>query len=446
MKVSIVGTGYVGLVSGVCLADKGHDVVCIDVVQEKVDRINAGDPPIYELDLEPMLKSLVAGGKLRATTDLEAAVLDSDLSMIAVGTPFDGEQIDLRYIRQVSEQIGAALAKKNGYHVVIVKSTVVPGTTEEVVLPLLEKHSGKKAGVDFGVGMNPEFLKEGEAIADFQEPDRIVLGGIDDRTIDALDSLYDCFPDAEKVRTSPRTAEMIKYAANSLLATLISFSNEIGNLCAAVGNVDVVDVLRGVCLDKRFSPILGDGSRIKPAMTTYVEAGCGFGGSCFPKDVKALIEYGERKHSSMQLLRSVIDINHDQPNRLLGLIDRHFDDLAGRKVAVLGIAFKPGTDDVRESPALTLINALRRRSARVSAFDPIAIETGKAELGTEGIEYAANIAECIDGADVVVLVTRWPEFAEVPAMLRASGANPLVVDGRRMIAKDSVPQYEGIGL
>jgi UDPglucose 6-dehydrogenase/GDP-mannose 6-dehydrogenase len=207
-----------------------------------------------------------------------------------------------------------------------------------------------------------------------------------------------------------------------------------------------VDVLRGVCLDKRFSPILGDGSRIKPAMTTYVEAGCGFGGSCFPKDVKALIEYGERKHSSMQLLRSVIDINHDQPNRLLGLIDRHFDDLAGRKVAVLGIAFKPGTDDVRESPALTLINALRRRSARVSAFDPIAIETGKAELGTEGIEYAANIAECIDGADVVVLVTRWPEFAEVPAMLRASGANPLVVDGRRMIAKDSVPQYEGIGL
>ena len=446
MRVSIVGTGYVGLVSGVCLADKDHDVVCIDVVPEKVARINAGDPPIYEVGLEPMLKRLVADGKLKATTELEEAVINSDLSMIAVGTPFDGEQIDLKYIRQVSEQIGTAIGKKDGYHVVIVKSTVVPGTTEDVVLPLLERFSGKKAGKDFGVGMNPEFLKEGEAIADFMEPDRIVLGGIDERTRDALGELYACFPDTDKLRTSPRTAEMIKYAANSLLATLISFSNEIGNLCTQVGNVDVVEVLKGVCLDKRFSPIMGDGSRISPSMTTYVEAGCGFGGSCFPKDVKALIEYGERKQSSMQLLCSVININADQPNRLIELIEKHHPDVAGKRVAVLGIAFKPGTDDVRESPSLTLVRELRTKGAKVSAFDPIAMETGREELGSDGIIYAESIEQCIEGADVVVVATRWPEFLVLPKLLAASGAKPLVVDGRRMFQPDQLPAYEGIGL
>lgn len=446
MKVSIVGTGYVGLVSGVCLADKGHDVVCIDVLPEKVARINAGDPPIYEIDLEPMLKRLVSDGKLRATTELEDAVINSDLSMIAVGTPFDGEQIDLTYIKQVSEQIGKALAKKDGYHVVIVKSTVVPGTTEDVVLPLLEQHSGKKAGKDFGVGMNPEFLKEGEAIADFMEPDRIVLGGIDERTRDVLGELYACFPDTDKVRTSPRTAEMIKYAANSLLATLISFSNEIGNLCAQVGNVDVVEVLKGVCLDKRFSPIMGDGSRVTPSMTTYVEAGCGFGGSCFPKDVKALIEYGERKNSSMQLLRSVININADQPNRLIELIEKHYPNVKDKRVAVLGIAFKPGTDDVRESPSLTLVRELRNKGASISAFDPIAMETGREELGSEGITYAETMDQCIEGADVIVVATSWPQFRELPQMLQASGAKPLVVDGRRMFSASQLPSYEGIGL
>lgn len=446
MRVSIVGTGYVGLVSGVCLADKDHDVVCIDVLPEKVARINAGDPPIYEVGLEPMLKRLVAAGKLKATTDLETSVINSDLSMIAVGTPFDGEQIDLKYIRQVSEQIGKAIAKKDSYHVVIVKSTVVPGTTEDVVLPLLELHSGKKAGKDFGVGMNPEFLKEGEAITDFMEPDRIVLGGIDDRTRDTLGQLYDCFPDTDKMRTSPRTAEMIKYAANSLLATLISFSNEIGNLCSQVGNVDVVEVLKGVCLDKRFSPIMADGSRVTPSMTTYVEAGCGFGGSCFPKDVKALIEYGERKNSSMKLLRSVIDINDDQPRRLIELIEKHHPDVSGKQIAVLGIAFKPGTDDVRESPSLTLVRELRSKGAKITAFDPIAIETGREELGSEGIVYAESVEQCVAGAQVVVVATSWPEFKQLPQLLEAAEAQPLVVDGRRMFAAGELPVYEGIGL
>ncbi len=446
MRVAIVGAGYVGLVTGACLADQGHDIICVDVVQRKVDQINAGEPPIYEAGLEPMLKRVVVAGKLRATTALDQAVIDSELTIIAVGTPFDGNQIDLRYIRQASEQIGTALASRPDYHAVIVKSTVVPGTTEDVVLPLLEQHSGKKVGRDFGVGMNPEFLKEGEGIADFMDPDRIIMGGIDDRTCDLLDALYACFPDAEKLRTTPRTAEMIKYAANSLLASLISFSNEIGNLCSSIGMIDVRDVLRGVCLDKRFSPILSDGTRITPAMSSYLEAGCGFGGSCFPKDVKALIEYGERQHASMQMLRSVIDINNDQPNRLIELIQKHYPVVEDKRIAVLGLAFKPGTDDVRESPALTLIRQLRLKKARLRVFDPVAMHTGRDELGDDGIEFTRSIDTCIDGAEVVVVVTRWPEFNRLPDLLAASGATPLVIDGRRMFNPDALARYEGIGL
>lgn len=446
MKISVIGTGYVGLVSGVCLAEKGHDVVCVDVDANKVQRINEGIPPIYEDNLEELLKEVLANGKLTATTDLPSAVMNSELSIIAVGTPFDGEEIDLRFIREVSGQIGRVLADKDSYHVVIVKSTVVPGTTEDVVLPLLEEHSGKSAGTDFGVGMNPEFLKEGEAIKDFMNPDRIVLGGIDQKTIDALEQVYAAFPGTEKISTSPRTAEMIKYAANSLLATLISFSNEIGNLCTSVGGIDVVDVLDGVCKDKRFSPLAEDGSRIVPAMTTYLEAGCGFGGSCFPKDVKALVEYGTQKNSPMNLLRSVIDINTEQPKKLIALICEEFSKLENLKVAVLGLAFKPGTDDVRESPALIVIEELTRSGASVTAYDPIANQNTKEALPDCEVNYVDSLQACIDGCDVVVLVTSWAEFSDLPSLLEKQSEPPLVVDGRRFFESGLIKRYKGIGL
>ena len=284
MKISIIGTGYVGLVSGLCFGEVKHEVECVDSDPKKVAMINGGEPPIHEDGLEVLLRKL-NGVNFRASSDLVGAVNASDLSMIAVGTPFDGEEIDLKYIREVARQIGAALKDKPGYHVVVVKSTVVPGTTNDVVIPILEEATGKKAGRDFGVGMNPEFLREGEAIGDFMQPDRIVLGGIDERTLDVMAQLYGPFPGVDVVRTDPRTAEMIKYTANSLLATMISFSNEIGNLCASIPGVDVTEVMRGVHLDKRLSPILKDGTRVKPSFTTYLEAGCGFGGSCFTKDL-----------------------------------------------------------------------------------------------------------------------------------------------------------------
>jgi UDPglucose 6-dehydrogenase/GDP-mannose 6-dehydrogenase len=442
MKISVVGTGYVGLVSGVCLAAKGHEVVCIDIDQNKVDMINRGEPPIYEEGLEDLLKQTI-GKTLRSDTDLKKAVQETDLSLIAVGTPFRGDEIDLKFIEQVSRDIGAAIKEKDGYHVVVVKSTVVPGTTDSVVLPLLEEASGKKAGVDFGVGMNPEFLREGVAVSDFMDPDRIVLGGIDQQTLSVMDQLYTVFEGVEVVHTNPRTAEMIKYTANSLLATMISFSNEIGNLSATVGGIDVSEVMAGVHLDKRLSPILEDGTRVTPSFTTYIEAGCGFGGSCFPKDVKALIAHGKKFGQDMTLLDSVIQVNEDQPNRMLELLTRHFPDLGGITVAVLGLAFKPGTDDIRESPAIPIIAKLLEAGAIVQAFDPIAEKEMKHLYSESQVAYCETVGTAIHGAQAVLLVTRWPEFSALPGMI---DDDVLLVDGRRMLPKDSVSRYEGIGL
>ena len=445
MKVSVIGTGYVGLVSGVCLAEKGHEVICVDVDQQKVDKINQAIPPIYEKGLGELLKKNI-GIRLTATTDLTQAVLDTELSLIAVGTPFDGSAIDLRYIKEVSRQIGCALRNKDAYHVVVVKSTVVPGTTDDVVRPILEEASEKQVGLDFGVGMNPEFLREGEAVQDFMAPDRIVLGGIDDKTLEVMSRLYAVFEGVDTVRTTAKTAEMIKYTANALLATMISFSNEVGNLCTALGGIDVVDVMRGVHLDKRLSPIMPNNERLVPAFTTYLEAGCGFGGSCFPKDVKALIAHGKEAGRPMQLLDSVIQVNEQQPQQVLAILQKYFPSLAGVRVAVLGLAFKPGTDDMRESPAIPIVQHLLAEQARIKAYDPIANAEAKRLFGNSQIVYYDDLQETVSDVEVVVLLTRWGEFQALPQVLESLPNPPLVIDGRRMLPKQSVAKYDGIGL
>jgi UDPglucose 6-dehydrogenase len=445
MKISIVGTGYVGLVSGVCLADKGHDVTCVDIDANKVAAINAGESPIHEEGLPELLRANL-GTRLRATTDLRQAVEQTALTMIAVGTPFDGDEIDLGYVREASRQIGEVIAGLDRYHVVLVKSTVVPGTTDGLVLTTLEQASGKRAGPDFGVGMNPEFLREGVAVGDFMDPDRIVLGGIDDRTLAALGELYAPFSQVEVLRTNPRTAETIKYAANSLLATMISFSNEIGNLCARLDGVDASEVMKGVHLDRRISPVLEDGRRVVPGFASYLEAGCGFGGSCFPKDVKALIAYGAQLGSPMRVLDAVIQVNAEQPHKLISLIEAHFPDLSGVRVAVLGMAFKPGTDDMRESPSIPVVQQLLARGARVVAFDPVAQQEARRLFRNTSLGFGETLESAIADAEVIVLMTRWPEFARLPELLARDHLDVLVVDGRRMLDRRRVRRYEGIGL
>lgn len=445
MRVSVIGTGYVGLVSGVCLAERGHEIVCVDSDAGKIAQIKQGLPPIFERGLEPLLRKHI-GGRLHASTDLCRAVLDTELSLIAVGTPFFGGEIDLRFVRHVSEQVGGALGKKSTYHTVVVKSTVVPGTTENVVLPALEQASGKKAGSDFGLGMNPEFLTEGEAVNDFMNPDRIVLGGMDAKTVGRLEELYASFAGVPIVRTNLKTAEMIKYASNALLATMISFSNEIGNLGAALGGIDVVDVMRGVHLSNYLSIRLRDGSREMPGIVSFLAAGCGFGGSCLPKDVKALVAHGRKAGLQMHLLNSVMQVNEQQPHEVMRLLKKHFPSLRGVRVTVLGLSFRPDTNDMRESPAIPIVGALTSEGSRLRVYDPAASEEARELFKGDSVRVCESLEEAISDAEAVVLVTRWDEFRRVPELLRNRAPQPIFIDGRRMLDKDSFARYTGIGL
>lgn len=439
MRISIIGTGYVGLVTGACLADKGHDVICVDINEKRVEALNRAEPPIYEEGLPELLAKNV-GHTLSATTDLKAAVLATDATFIAVGTPFDGKEIDLSYVLRAAEQIGAALKEKDSYHLVVVKSTVVPGTTDSRVLPALEAASGKRAGPDFGVGMNPEFLSEGEAVQDFMVPDRIVLGGIDERSVAALGEVYAPF-DAHvpRLATNPRTAEMIKYASNALQAELISFTNELANVGAAIGGIDTVEVMRGVHLSQYFT---GRNAEGLPPITSFLKAGCGFGGSCFPKDVKALIVHGEKMGAAVPMLKGVIAINEAQPKKTVALLNKHWPSLEGRGVAVLGLAFKPGTNDVRESPAFPVMAALLEAGANVSAFDPIAMHEAREAFPDARVRYAASMEAALEGADAVIVVTPWADFKGLPALI----GDRVLVDPRRAFDKKAVARYEGIGL
>jgi UDPglucose 6-dehydrogenase/GDP-mannose 6-dehydrogenase len=443
VRVSVVGTGYVGLVSGVCLAEVGHEVVCVDLDAEKVARIMRGEPPIFEEGLEKLLRRNV-GRRFRATTDLREAVLGTELTLIAVGTPLAGDAIDLSYVRAAASQVGEALTAKPGPHSVVVKSTVVPGTTDTVVRAAVEEASRRRAGDGFGLGMNPEFLTEGQAVHDFLHPDRIVLGALDERTMGRLETLYAPFRGVPLIRTNPRTAEMIKYVSNALLATAISFSNEVANLCAALGGVDALDVMRGVHASAYLTVAGADGRRATAPLASFLLAGCGFGGSCLPKDVAALAAHGEAHGAPMPLLRAVLAVNRDQPGQILRILEEELGHLP-RQVGVLGLAFKPDTDDVRESPSLEVIRLLRARGVRVKAWDPVAIPQARRVLGRD-VTYADRLEDCLHGVEAVVLLTRWKHFDAVPELLQALPRPPLLVDGRRQLAGDAVPRYAGVGL
>ena len=392
MRVAVVGTGYVGLVTAVGLAEKGHAVTCIDIDERKVSALNRGESPIFEPGLDPLLRAH-AGTRLRATTDLASAVAGSEVTFICVGTPSrpDGS-IDVSFVQQAAEQIGAALAATAGFRAVVVKSTVVPGTSDQVVRPACERTSGKRAGVDFGIGVNPEFLTEGQAVDDFLRPDRIVIGG-DSRTAAALRELYAGFEGVPIVQTNAPTAEMIKYASNAMLATAISFANEIANLGSAIGGIDAVDVMRGVRLSRYLTIPLSDGTTVTAPLSSFYEAGCGYGGSCLPKDVAALAARGRQVGSPLPLLEAVAGINDHQPARLVDLLRRELGPLPGRRITVLGLAFKPDTDDVRSSPAFPVLRLLCELGAEITVHDPV--------VGQEALDGLADVTYTADLADAV---------------------------------------------
>ena len=442
-KISIIGTGYVGLISGACFSEIGHNVICVDLDEDKVKNINSKKPPIHEAGLQEILDKNV-GVSLFATNDLHDAVLNSDYTFIAVGTPYNGDYIDLTFIEESVKQIGLALKDKLSYHTVVVKSTVIPKTTSEIVKPLIEKYSQKSVGADIGLVMNPEFLREGVAINDFMNPDRVVIGGYDEYSSNLVKSLYDFYFDTDYILTDTTTAEMIKYSANSLLATLISFSNEIGNLCATIG-VDSKEVEKGVHLDERFSPLV-DNVRVFPSSIKYLEAGCGFGGSCFPKDVKALHAFGKKQNLSMQMLNSVININDAQPHEIISILKNRVPNHKDKKnILILGAAFKSNTDDIRESATIPVIEKLLEMKFNISLYDPIAGKNMQ-ELFKEKIILEEDLASCIKTNDIVILMTMWDEFINLPNIINKIKPEIDLIDGRRQIDKNSVKNYFGIGL
>ncbi|MDD5025374.1 MAG: UDP-glucose/GDP-mannose dehydrogenase family protein [Methanoregula sp.] len=419
MKISIIGTGYVGAVTGACLAELGHDIVFVGRDTKKLVLIQSGKSPIYEPGLDALLEKNIP--RITTTVDLPDAVRKTSLTFICVGTPSNPDgSIDLDQVRAVSHTIGKSLASADGHHTIIVKSTVLPGTSETLVVPIMERESGKRAFVDFGVASNPEFLKEGTAVADFFHSDRVVIGTNDARSRAVLDALYTPLG-APIYATTIRTSEMIKYTSNAFLATKISFANEIGNLCKAMG-IDSYEVFRGVGLDARISP-------------HFFRAGIGFGGSCFPKDVRALIAYARMLGVEPQILDAVMDTNEDQPTKMIDLLKRHMD-IAGKTIGILGLAFKPDSDDVRESRAIPLIRALNTERARVIAYDPVAINNFKRLF--PDVTYTDS-AQDVLGADAVLIVTEWKEFDDLDYH------GKLVIDGRRMErARKEAGVYEGV--
>ena len=420
MKLSIIGTGYVGSVTGICFADMGHQICFVDVDQTKLDAINSGKSPIYEPDLDNLL--MKNRTKITTTTDISEAVNQTDLTMICVGTPqkSDGSS-DLRFINDAAYSIGKALADKiKKYHTIIVKSTVLPGTTTYVVQPVLERESGKEATVDFGIGANPEFLKEGNAVKDFFHTDRIVIGANDPKTKKTLEGLYKPLH-APIFTTNIKTAEMIKYVSNAFLATKISFSNEIGNLCK-VNGIDADEVFRGVGMDRRINP-------------HFFRSGIGFGGSCFPKDVHALIAFAELQGIDTKILKAVIRTNDDQPQKLIALLKKHLD-IRGKKIGILGLSFKPDTDDIRESRAIPVVLTLLQEGAQIIAYDPMAMPAFKKIFPQ--ISFAKSSNEVLN-SDAVIIITEWQEF------LNLDYTGKLVIDGRKVNkAGREATIYEGI--
>ena len=423
MKISIFGLGYVGLTLGACLASRGFEVTGVDVDKNRVEVVNRGEPPFYEPGLSELLRETLEKGLFRATTDAHEAVLASDISFICVGTPSapDGSA-DLRYVEEAARAIGKALKGKEKWHLVAVRSTVPPGTTGGLVKRALEEESGKRAGEGFGLCANPEFTKEGSAVNDTFNPDRIVIGELDERSGSTLESLYREFHGGNPpptVRTSLVNAELIKYASNAFLATKVSFINEIANIAQRVPGADVEVIAKGIGFDKRIGPL-------------FLRAGLGFGGSCFPKDLRALIRFSESVNYEPKILKAVLEVNERQPYRAIELAKALAGPLEGKRVAVLGLAFKPNTDDIREAVSLKIVKALLSEGARVAVYDPKAMPNARKVLGGS-VEYAASAEECLKGANCAIIATEWDEFKRLkPEDFAKLMRTPAVVDGRRV--------------
>ncbi len=436
MKIAIVGTGYVGLVSGTCFAEMGVNVTCVDVDQQKIDKLVQGTIPIYEPHLDEMVMRNVNEGRLHFTTDLASCLDSVELVFSAVGTPPDEDgSADLKYVLEVARTVGRNMKK---YVLLVTKSTVPVGTAVKVKEAIQEELDKRGVDIPFDVASNPEFLKEGSAIQDFMSPDRVIVGVDSERAKELMSRLYRplMLKSFRVIFTDIASAEMIKYAANSMLATRISFMNDIANLCEIVG-ADVNMVRQGIAADTRI------GSK-------FLYPGCGYGGSCFPKDVKALIRTAQKHGYEMQVLKAVESVNYDQKRLLFKKLEKHYGGrLEGRTIALWGLSFKPETDDMREATSLVTIDLLRQAGCKIRVFDPIAMGECRRRVG-DAVFYAENKYEAVEGADALLLLTEWkqfrlPDWKKVYKLMK----EPLVIDGRNIYMPDEMEEagflYQCIG-
>ena len=424
MHIAVVGAGYVGLVSGACFADFGHDVTCVDLAAEKIDALNRGQMPIYEPGLDALVAENASAGRLRFTTDLAATIKAADVAFIAVGTPTrrgDGHA-DLTYVYSAARSIAEAM---DGYTVVVTKSTVPVGTGDEVRRIISEA----RPDADFSVVSNPEFLREGAAIEDFKRPDRIVIGVEDERARNVMQEVYrPLYLNQAPIQfTARRTAELIKYSANAFLAMKITFINEISDLCEAVG-ANVQDVARGIGLDNRIGP-------------KFLNAGPGYGGSCFPKDTLALVKTAQDHESPVRLIETTVAVNDNRKRAMARkVIAACGGEVRGKKIGILGLTFKPNTDDMRDAPSLAIVQGLLDHGATVQAYDPEGMEVAKSMLA--GVEFAEDAYGVATEADALVIVTEWNMFRALDfARLKAAMKTPLLVDLRNIYRKDEVQRH-----
>jgi len=433
MKIGVVGTGYVGLVSGVCLASKGHEVICVDLRKDIVKKLNSGIPHIFERDLDELLKNVINKNLFEATNDLIYALNSSDIILLAVGTPSENGKIDLSQIKKASQEIGEYIRDNDKFISIVVKSTVVPSTTDSFVKNIIETTSKKKLG-KFGIGMNPEFLREGDAVKDFMYPDRIVMGFEDDKTKLLLEEMYKPWK-CDKLLVNSRTAEMIKYSNNTMLACLISMNNELSNLASKIGGIDYLDVIEGVSLDKRWSPII-DKKRIKPSIISYFTPGAGFGGSCFPKDVQAIRTQGETIGIDMQMTNSILSVNDNQPKQVLQMLSKF--SKSNKKVLLLGLSFKPETDDIRESSSIKILKLILLEGYKVIASDPIAIENTKKEINHSDLRFDSSWKKEIELNDIIIIGTNWIEYKSLKKILQKTSKKKVVIDCKRLFKSSEI--------
>jgi len=438
--LSFFGLGYVGLTSAICFAHRGFKVIGFDADPQKIELINSGKAPFYEPQVEDLLREALGSGLLSLTHNPAEAVEGSAVTFITVGTPSNPDgSINLEQVKTASTQIGQALSRKSCYHMVVVRSTVIPGTTENIVKPIIEGYSGRKCGDGWGLCFNPEFLKEGSAVKDTFNPDRIVIGEFDKPSGDTLEQLYGSFHRDEMpktIRTSPVNAELVKYANNAFLAMKVSFINMMANLCQKLPGADVEVIAQGIGLDKRIGPL-------------FLKAGAGWGGSCFRKDLEALLDFALKNNVELPLIEATLKVNNVQPYRLVELAKELIGGLSEKRISVLGLAFKPETDDMRDAASIKIVKRLLEEGARVAVYDPKARKNARKIFG-DTVEYAESTEDCLRSSECALIVTEWEEFRKLtPQNFIKFMKIPAVVDGRRIYNAESFSpklRFAAVGL